>query len=76
MKTEKLVIGTPFTEQEIEGYMNKAIEAVKTKHPEAKGKDWDIAVKMELAIIYSPKFPNSNNAVMFVDHVWEGYYSY
>lgn len=76
METEKCVPGTAFTEKEIEGYMNEAIEFVKTNHPEAKGRDWDIAIKKKLAVMYSPKFPNSNNAVIFSEQIWEGYYSY
>ena len=65
----------PFTEEECATYMERAIDWVKSRNPEAKGQERDRLVKQELQKMHNgEENMYSYDAKLFCDLIWEGYY--
>lgn len=67
----------PFSEKEIEAYMQKAFEYVNNNYPESKGSYWDDRIKESLRLQYAKGNEDATDtydAHMFADLVFDGYY--
>lgn len=67
----------PFSEKEIESYMQIAFDYVNGNHPGTKGSQWDDKIKESLRLQYAKgneAATDTYDAHMFADLVFEGYY--
>jgi hypothetical protein len=75
----------PFSEKEIDSYMQTAFDYVKNNHPDVKGLQWDEKIKESLRIQYAKGSEESarknwedvtdtHDAHLFADLVFDGYY--